>query len=120
VSGIRERVTVRHEHRSERHAWAGSQLRHVLTDKAAWAGVPVRLLDPARSCSILLDRRNTSRTCAACGHCETANRRSQAEFRCQRCGFAAHADYNAARTISSKQWAAVNRPLAATRVLNAG
>jgi predicted transposase len=31
---------------------------------------------------------------------------------CQRCGFAAHADYNAALNISRKEWAAVNRPLA--------
>lgn len=103
LSGIRERTTVRHEHRYERHSWAFFQLRQFLTYKAAWAGVAVHLVDP----------RNTSRTCSACGHCEKANRKSQAEFLCQRCGFALNADVNAAINISRKEWAAVNRPLAA-------
>jgi len=105
LSGIRERTTVRRAHRYERHSWAFFQLRAYITYKAAWAGVPVHLVDP----------RNTSRTCSACGHCEKANRKSQAEFLCQRCGFAAHADYNAARNISGKQWAAVDRPMASPR-----
>jgi IS605 OrfB family transposase len=102
LSGIRERTTVRHEHRYERHCWAFFQLRHFITYKAAHAGVPVHLVDP----------RNTSRTCSRCGHCEKANRKSQAEFLCQRCGFAANADENAALNISRKDWAAVNRPVA--------
>ncbi|HEU5349050.1 MAG TPA: transposase [Ktedonobacterales bacterium] len=110
LSGIRERVTVRHEHRYERHSWAFFQLRHFLTYKAAWAGVPLHLVDP----------RNTSRTCSACGHCENANRKSQESFLCQRCGFALNADINAAINISRKEpkepyRAAVNRPMAATR-----
>jgi IS605 OrfB family transposase len=104
LSGIRERTTVRREHRYERHCWAFFQLRQYITYKAAQAGVPVRLVDP----------RNTSRTCSQCGHCAKANRKNQAEFICQRCGFALNADYNAAINISRKQWAAVNRPMAAT------
>ena len=104
LSGIRERVTVRHEHRYERHSWAFSQLRQFLSYKAAWAGVPLRLVDP----------RNTSRTCSACGHCEKANRKSQESFLCQRCGFALNADLNAAINISRKEpyRAAVNQPMA--------
>jgi putative transposase len=97
-------LTVRREHRYERHSWAFFQLRQYITYKAAWAGVAVRLVDP----------RNTSRTCSACGHCEKANRKSQESFLCQRCGFATNADYNAALNISRKEWAAVNRPMAAT------
>ena len=112
LTGIRERVTVRHEHRYERHSWAFYQLRTFLTYKAAWAGVPVHLVDP----------RNTSRTCSACGHCEKANRRSQAEFLCQRCGFTLNADINAAINISRKDpkdpkdpyRAAVNQPMASS------
>src|SRR5215469_11480615 len=92
LSGIRERVTVRHDQRYERHSWAFYQLRQFLTYKAAWAGVPVYLVDP----------RNTSRTCSTCGHCEKATRKSQAEFLCQRCGYSANADYNAAINISRK------------------
>lgn len=102
LRGIRERVAVRREHRYARHSWAFFQLRTFLTYKSAWAGVPLHLVDP----------RNTSRTCSACGHCEKANRRSQAEFLCQRCGFTLNADYNAAINISRKEWAAVNQPMA--------
>ena len=105
LSGIRERVAVRHEHRYARHSWAFCQLRHYITYKAAWAAVPVHLVDP----------RNSSRTCSVCGHCEKANRKSQAEFLCQRCGFATNADVNAALNISRIQWAAVNRPMASAR-----
>lgn len=92
LTGIRERVTVRHEQRALRHSWAFFQLRQFVAYKAAWAGVPVHLVDP----------RNTSRTCSACGHCEKANRTSQAEFVCQQCGFALNADHNAAINISRR------------------
>jgi putative transposase len=104
LTGIRDRTTVRHEHRYERHSWAFFQLRQFLAYKAAWAGVPVQLVDP----------RNTSRTCSACRHCEKANRKSQDSFLCQRCGLALNADYNAAINISQQEpyRAAVNRPMA--------
>ena len=102
LSGIRERTTVQRAHRYVRRSWAFFQLRQYISYKAAQARIPVRLVDPT----------NTSRTCSACGHCEKANRKSQAEFLCQRCGFAANADYNAAINISRKEWVAVNRPLA--------
>lgn len=103
LSGIQQRTTVRRDHRYERHSWAFFQLRQFITYKAAWAGVPVHLVDPAY----------TSRTGSQCGHCEKANRKNQADFSCQRCGLALNADENAAINISRKEWAAVNRPLAA-------
>lgn len=90
LTGIRQRVTVRREHRYERHAWAFYQLRMYIAYKAAWVGVPVRFVDPAY----------TSQRCSVCGHCERANRQSQASFLCQQCGFCCHADYNAAINIS--------------------
>jgi IS605 OrfB family transposase len=104
LSGIRERTTVRHDHRYERHSWAFFQLRHYITYKAAWAGVPVSLVDP----------RNTSRTCSRCGHCEKANRKTQAEFLCRNpvCRLAMSADHNAVINISRQERAAVNRPMA--------
>ncbi len=101
LTGIRQRGTVRREQRYERHSWAFSQLRQFLTYKAAWAGVRLVLVDP----------RNTSRTCSGCGHCEKANRQSQASFGCQRCGMQMHADVNAAINISR---AAVKPPMVAT------
>lgn len=48
---------------------------------------------------VRVNPKNTSRTCAACGHCAPGNRESQAVFRCEACGNAAHADTNAAINI---------------------
>ncbi len=102
LTGIRERVTVRRENRSERHSWAFYQLRGYITYKAAWASVPVKFVDP----------RNTSRTCSQCGHGEKANRQSQASFKCRQCGFCLNADINAAINISR---APVKVPMVAAR-----
>ena len=65
--------------------WAFHQLRSFVEYKARLAGVFVVAVDP----------RNTSRTCSACGHCEKANRKSQAEFVCRHCGYSTNADRNA-------------------------
>lgn len=46
--------------------------------------------------------RNTSRTCAVCGHIAPGNRESQAVFECLSCGHHAHADTNAAVNILSR------------------
>ncbi|GAT64584.1 transposase [Planomonospora sphaerica] len=48
---------------------------------------------------IAVEPRNTSRTCAECGHVAKENRLTQAAFRCTACGHAAHADVNAAINI---------------------
>jgi IS605 OrfB family transposase len=89
---IRRRTerTVRTSQRQRHASWAFAQLRAFIAYKAALAGVPVRYVDP----------RDTSRTCSRCGHCETANRVSQAEFLCRACGFAASADWNAAVNVA--------------------
>lgn len=92
LTKIRERVTVRRAQRRARYSWAFRQLRSFLTYKAAQAGVLVVAVDP----------RNTSRTCAVCGHCEKANRPDQAHFCCLSCGHSAAADTNAAVTIASR------------------
>src|SRR5206468_5826475 len=101
LTGIRERVTVRPENRYERHCWAFFHLRRYIAYKTAWANIPLKFIDP----------RNTSRTCSQYGHCEKANRQSQASFRCKQCGFCLSADYNAAINISR---AAVKQPMVAT------
>jgi len=101
LTGIREEITVRREHRYERHAWAFYQLRMSIAYKAAWAGVEVRFVDPAY----------TSQTCSVCGHGERANRQSQASFLCQQCGFCCNADVNAAKNISQ---APVKMPMVAS------
>jgi putative transposase len=60
----------------------------MITYKAESAGRSVIAVDP----------RNTSRTCAHCGHRSAGNRHG-AVFRCQACGHEAHADTNAAINI---------------------
>jgi transposase len=77
-------------------------LRAFLEYKALLAGLPLHTVDP----------RNTSRTCSVCGHCEKANRQSQAAFKCVACGFAAPADWNTSVNISR---AAVKRLLVGGR-----
>jgi putative transposase len=90
LKGIRERVTARGgDARNRLGGWGFSQLGSFIDYKAQLAGVPVVHVDP----------RNTSRTCAECGHCEKANRKSQGEFSCKACGHKDHADANAARNI---------------------
>ena len=71
------------------NSWAFFQLRAFIAYKAQVAGVRLVLVNPAY----------TSQTCSRCGHCEKANRKSQAKFLCVACGYACHADLNAAVNI---------------------
>jgi hypothetical protein len=43
----------------------------------------------------------TSQRCSACGHVDVRSRESQARFACTVCGYACHADVNAARNIAA-------------------
>jgi putative transposase len=89
LGGIRGRVKAWPKQHAILHSWAFSQLRLFLQYKAALAGVALVAVDP----------RNTSRTCAVCGHCAKENRRTQHQFRCRSCNHEAHADINAAVNI---------------------
>jgi IS605 OrfB family transposase len=102
LNGIRERAaTVRTRQRRALHSWSFAQLRLFLAYKAVMEGI----------CLVAVDPRNTSRTCSACGHCDQANRKTQAQFLCTSCGHVAHADVNAAVNIGRR--AAVIPPHAA-------
>jgi len=103
LKGIRERTTVRHEQRERHHKWAFRQLRSFIEYKAAIAGVLVKAVDA----------RYTSQECPVCGHTSRKNRKKQAEFCCEKCSYAEHADVKAAKTISSR--AVVSRPIAVCR-----
>lgn len=92
LTGIRGRVRLRRSQRDNLHSWSFHQLRTFLTYKAKLAGVPLVAVDP----------RHTSQQCSVCGHVERANRPSQDVFSCKSCGFAANADFNAARVISGR------------------
>jgi len=101
LSGIRTRVTVRRRQRATLHSWAFRQLRSFVEYKARREGVLVVLVDP----------RNTSRTCPNCGHINKANRKTQSQFSCVVCGHAGLADEIAAINIGRR--AAVNLPIVA-------
>lgn len=92
LGGIRDRVTARRGQRAILHSWSFAQLRSFIEYKARLSGVPVSVVDP----------RNTSRTCPACGNIDKANRPSQSVFCCTRCGHADLADYIAAGNIARR------------------
>jgi len=70
------------------HDAGWGQLLAMISYKAESAGRSVIAVDP----------RNTSRTCADCGHVSAGNRRG-AVFQCEACGHRAHADTNAAINV---------------------
>ncbi|MFI6450817.1 RNA-guided endonuclease InsQ/TnpB family protein [Streptosporangium amethystogenes] len=92
LQGIRERVRLRKPQRVTLHSWSFHQLGGFIAYKAARRGVAVVHVDPAY----------TSQACSSCGHVDKKNRPYQARFACTSCGFAEHADVNAARNIASR------------------
>ncbi len=97
---IRTRVRARKSQRTVLHSWSFFHLQACIAYKAVLAGVPVVMVDP----------RNTSRTCPTCGHIDKANRPNQATFGCVSCGCAGHADTIAAGNIRVLGRAAVMQP----------
>jgi len=101
LKGIRARITVSRRQRDRQSGWGFAQLRSFVEYKARLRGVLVVTVDP----------RNTSRTCHRCGHCEKANRQTQALFHCRACHYTTSADFNAAKNLASLAQAAfVNQP----------
>jgi len=101
LTGIRGRVKARRQQRPRHANWGFPQLRQYVTYKGALAGVPVILVDP----------RHAGQQCNHCGHIAKANRPTQNQFSCHRCGYKTSADFNAAQNIKNR--AAVNRRMVA-------
>ncbi len=99
LKGIRGRTRFRKRQRARISGWSFFQLRSFVEYKATLAGVAFEGVDP----------RDSSRTCAECGCCNKANRKSQSDFECGMCGHKAHADVNSARILGFRASAAVNR-----------
>ncbi len=107
LTDIRSRVKTRKQERRRLHGWSFAQFQAFVTYKAEAKGAIVRYVDP----------RYTSQKCSQCGHIERGNRPSQAKFRCNKCGFECHADYNAAMNIRDNflaSRASVNAPIVST------
>ncbi|ALO08970.1 Transposase [Streptomyces venezuelae] len=92
LSGIRDRVRLRKDQRTQLHTWGFHQLGRFIAYKALRAGVPLVYVDPAY----------TSQQCSQCGHIDRRNRVDQATFACRACGALMHADDNASHNIGSK------------------
>lgn len=89
LTHIHRETTVGHKYRSRHSNWSFAQLRAFIEYKAKAVGIPVVPVNP----------RGTSRTCAKCGYCDKANRKSQDKFLCIKCGHTDHADTNGAKNI---------------------
>lgn len=86
------RVTVNKEQKERFGKWAFDELKQFIEYKAKLSGIPVIFVNP----------KNTSRTCSHCSHISKANRKSQSEFVCIKCGFTINADINGAINISQR------------------
>jgi putative transposase len=68
------------------------QFQEFLTYKCGWYGSHLVLVDP----------KNTSRECSACGYTSAENRKTQDKFSCGSCGHSENADINAAKNILAR------------------
>ncbi len=100
LQGIRERGTVRRRQRARHANWGFSRLRSPIGYKVRQLGVPAVLVDP----------RNTSRTCPDRACIDQVNRPTRDRFECVSCGLAGPADAIAARNIAFRARAAVMQP----------
>jgi putative transposase len=71
-----------------------------LTEKMSASGTTI----------VVVDARYSSQQCRKCRHKSSENRKSQAEFRCVRCGHTDHADRNAALNILARAHALAPTP----------
>jgi putative transposase len=69
--------------------------------RSGWGLLVRRLEDKAPGRVEKIKPAFTSQRCSACGQVDRDSRESQAVFRCTACGFAGHADVNAARNIAA-------------------
>ena len=69
--------------------------------RSGWGLLVRRLEDKAPGRVEKIRPAFTSQRCWACGQVDPKSRESQAVFRCTACGFACHADVNAARNIAA-------------------
>ena len=69
--------------------------------RSGWGLLARRLEDKAPGRVEKITPYFTSQRCSACGQVDRKSRESQAVFRCTACGYACHADVNAARNIAA-------------------
>jgi transposase len=70
--------------------WSYFELQTMIEQKAAEQNIKVEKVLP----------KYTSQRCSKCGDIDEGNREGR-EFRCLKCGFTEHSDYNAAKNIAT-------------------
>jgi putative transposase len=69
--------------------------------RSGWGLLVRRLEEKAPGRVVKVNAAFTSQRCSACGHVDRRSRKSQARFVCTACGYACHADVNAAINIAA-------------------
>jgi transposase len=69
--------------------------------RSGWGLLVRRLEEKAPGRMVKVNLAFTSQRCSACGHVDAKSRKSQARFVCTACGYASHADMNAAINIAA-------------------
>jgi len=69
--------------------------------RSGWGRLVRRVEDKARGRVERIKPAYTSQRCSACGQVDANSRESQARFACTACGYACHADVNAAKNIAA-------------------
>jgi transposase len=69
--------------------------------RSGWGLLVRRLEEKAPGRVVKVNAAFTSQRCSACGLVDAKSRKSQARFVCTACGYACHADVNAARNIAA-------------------
>ncbi len=82
-------IKVSKQNRRWIHSWNFAQLQSFIEYKAQAKGIKV----------VYGDARYTSQKCSRCGYISRKNRKDQAHFVCERCGFQLNADLNVSRNI---------------------
>ena len=85
---------------------------------SGWGLLVRRLEDKAPGRVERISPAFTSQRCSACGQVDPRSRESQARFRCTACGYACHADVNAAINIAAGHAVAARGGDGATRPVN--
>jgi len=85
---------------------------------SGWGLLVRRLEDKAPGRVEKVSAALTSQRCSACGLVDRGSRESQAVFRCTACGFACHADVNAAKNIAAGHAVTARGGDGATRPVN--
>ena len=96
----RERIRLRRLQRTLARAKRGSNRRSRV--KCVIARLRARETDRRKDWAEKASPALTSQRCSACGQVDRDSRESQAVFRCTACGFAGHADVNAAINIAAR------------------